>query len=39
MYLLQGNVTSARQQMEAEKLSFPESSVFVDRLLAKLGGP
>jgi len=38
MHLLQGNAGAARQEMEAEKRLFPESSVFVDRLLARLDG-
>lgn len=39
MYFLQGNAAAAHQEFETEKGLFPESTVFVDRLLAKMGAP
>lgn len=39
MYLMQGNAVGARSAFEAEKQFFPESTVFVDHLLAKLAAP
>jgi hypothetical protein len=36
MYLLQGDAAAARQQFEVEKQLFPESTVFMDRLLAQM---
>jgi hypothetical protein len=37
MYLQQGNAAAARHALEVEKRLFPESTVFVDHLLARLG--
>ena len=39
MYFLEGNGAAARQEMETEKQLFPESTVFVDRLLAQMAAP
>lgn len=39
MYLQQGNAAAARHELEAEKRLFPESTVFVDHLLTRLGAP
>lgn len=39
MYLLLGNAGSAQREMETEKRLFPESGVFVDRLLAAAKKP
>ena len=39
MYLLEGNAAAARSEMETEKRLFPESTVFVDRLLARMSAP
>ena len=39
MYFLQGNATAACRELETEKQLFPESTVFVDRLLAKMRAP
>ena len=39
MYFLQGNAAAARQELETEKQLFPESTVFVDRLLAAMSAP
>ena len=36
MYLQLGNAGAARHHLEVEKRLYPESTVFVDRLLAKL---
>lgn len=36
MYLQQGNAMAAREQFEIEKRLFPESSVFMDRLLSQM---
>ena len=36
MYFLQGNATAACRELETEKQLFRESTVFVDRLLAKM---
>jgi hypothetical protein len=38
MYLLQGNAAAARDALQTEKRLYPESEVFVDRLLARTGG-
>lgn len=37
-YLELGRTDEAKKQFEAEKALFPESTVFMDRLLAKLTG-
>ena len=39
MYFLEGNAAAARQELETEKQLFPEATVFVDRLLAKMEAP
>ena len=39
MYLQQGNAMAARAQFETEKRLFPESAVFMDRLLAGMEAP
>jgi hypothetical protein len=39
MYFLQGNTTAARAELLTEKQLFPESTVFVDRLLGQMGMP
>jgi len=36
LYVQVGKVDEARRELETEKAEFPESSVFVDRLLANL---
>jgi hypothetical protein len=36
MYLQQGNARAAEEQFEIEKQLFPESTVFMDRLLAQM---
>lgn len=36
LYYQMGKVDAARQEFETEKTQFPESSVFMDRLLANL---
>jgi hypothetical protein len=36
MYLLQGNAMAARAELETEKRLYPESTVFMDRLLAQM---
>jgi hypothetical protein len=36
LYFETGNLDQARQQLLTEKAEFPESAVFVDRLLANL---
>ena len=36
MYFQLGKLDQARQELETEKAQFPESAVFVDRLLANL---
>jgi hypothetical protein len=36
MYLQQGNAMAAREQFEIEKSLFPESTVFMDRLLSQM---
>ncbi len=36
LYYQTGKVDQAKQEFETEKLSFPESKVFMDRLLARL---
>ncbi len=36
LYFQLGKVDQARQQFETEKAEFPESAVFMDRLLANL---
>jgi hypothetical protein len=36
LYYLQGKADEARREFETEKAQFPESSVFMDRLLASL---
>lgn len=37
LYYQLGQADNARQQFEAEKAQFPESGVFMDRMLANLG--
>jgi hypothetical protein len=37
LYFLAGKSDQARQEFMTEKAQFPESSVFMDRLLANLG--
>ncbi len=37
MYFLEGNAAAARQELETEKQLFPESTIFVDRLLTQMG--
>ncbi|MBS0661917.1 MAG: DUF4810 domain-containing protein [Verrucomicrobia bacterium] len=39
LYYVQGKVESARREFAAEKTLFPESAVFMDRLIGKLGPP
>ena len=39
LYLQVGKADQARQEFTSEKAEFPESAVFVDRLLANLAGP
>ena len=39
MYFLEGNAAAARQELETEKQLFPEATVFVDRLLARMDAP
>lgn len=36
LYYQVGKADAARQELETEKAQFPESAVFMDRLLAKL---
>ena len=36
MYFQLGKLDQARQELETEKAEFPESAVFIDRLLANL---
>jgi hypothetical protein len=36
MHLQQGNAMAAREQFEIEKRLFPESTVFMDRLLSQM---
>jgi hypothetical protein len=38
LYYQIGRLDQARQEFETEKANFPESAVFMDRLLARLGG-
>jgi hypothetical protein len=38
LHLALGNLDAARQMWEAEKLAFPESRPYMDRLLGKLPG-
>lgn len=37
MYFLEGNAAAAREELETEKRLFPESAVFVNRLLEQMG--
>jgi hypothetical protein len=37
LYYQIGRLDQARQEFETEKANFPESAVFMDRLLARLG--
>jgi len=39
MYYLQGNAEAAARELQTEKELFPESAVFIDRLLARLAAP
>jgi hypothetical protein len=39
LYYQLGKFDQARQQFETEKANFPESAVFMDRLLASLNKP
>ena len=39
LYAQLGKLDQARRELEAEKLEFPESAVFVDRALASLKKP
>ena len=39
MYLREGNAMAARSEFESEKRLYPESAVFMDRLLARLAAP
>jgi hypothetical protein len=39
LYLKAGNPGRARELFQAEKVAFPESSPYMDRLLAKLDAP
>lgn len=39
LYYELGKSDQARQEFETEKANFPESSVFMDRMLAKLNTP
>jgi hypothetical protein len=39
MYFQLGKLDQARRELETEKTEFPESAVFVDRLLASLEKP
>lgn len=39
MYYLQGNAEAATRELRTEKELFPESAVFVDRLLAQIAAP
>jgi hypothetical protein len=39
MYFQLGKLDQARRELESEKTEFPESAVFVDRLLASLKKP
>jgi len=39
MYFQLGKLDQARRELETEKTEFPESAVFVDRLLASLKKP
>lgn len=39
MFFLQGNAPAAREELRTEKQLFPESTVFVDRLLVPMGIP
>lgn len=38
-YLNSGNPGKARKQFEAEKATFPESAVFMDRLITQINTP
>jgi hypothetical protein len=38
LYYQIGRLDEARREFETEKARFPESVVFIDRLLARLGG-
>ena len=39
LYVQLGKLDQARRELEAEKAEFPESAVFVDRVLASLKKP
>ena len=39
LYFELGKSDQARQEFETEKANFPESAVFMDRLLANLNKP
>ena len=39
LYFQTGKLDQARQEFETEKINFPESAVFMDRLLANLNKP
>lgn len=39
LYFQTGKLDQARQEFETEKQNFPESAVFMDRLLANLNKP
>jgi len=39
LYVQLGKLDQARRELEAEKAEFPESAVFVDRVLASLKRP
>jgi len=39
LYVQLGKLDQARRELEAEKAAFPESAVFVDRVLASLNKP
>ena len=39
LYVQLGKLDQARRELEAEKTEFPESAVFVDRVLASLPKP
>jgi len=38
LYALQGNLSQATALFEAEKAAFPESAVFVDGMISRMGG-
>lgn len=39
LYATIGKTDQAQQELRTEKAEFPESAIFVDRLLANLGSP